>query len=628
MRTVSQLVLTFLLNAAWQIALIAAVAAFCSWLLRGTAARYRHGMWVAALALCFLLAALTGANLFPAGYFSAYFAHTVSHPTPSAISGAAAAPVDALPAAAATSQPLGPEQLSSRSTPAKPAASMPVRSTSGTLAVSGRTAGLIAVAYMLFLLYRGTRLFKAWRRTRAIVRGADAVEIPGHIQQILANCRKPIGVTQVRLMCSASIAVPVTVGGADPLIILPENLLRNTDADLLTCAIGHELAHVLRRDFLLNLLYEMVYLPLSFHPAAALIRRRINQTRELRCDELVTEKLLNAEAYARSLVELARSAVPRNRALATITVGMFDADILEERVMTMLRKPNITLGRTNAMLCAATVLFVVPCLAAVPFALRVSVTAPVAAIQTATAVAAEAPREQQEPALTTNAARHAESKRQREEKALLIAKLAAASEPREPEESTSAVRLAQTWRNDANGQNFIVMKIFNEQSSQIAVLSNAATEGEKIKVVVQGSGSSATLPGYTLVQQASPRAEAELKELNARAERKFVLLDGGPEAEAHRRAEREEQARRQSEMAKAARITMAQAIQTATSQQPGTAVECVLRAEGGNVIYIVGIVSDNPSGGTTSAKVLVSALDGHVINTFKEDRPNNNEERR
>src|SRR6266852_1866773 len=70
MRIVSQLLLTLLLNATWQIALVAAVGAFCSWLLRSTAARYRHRLWVAALGLCFGLAALTGANLFPAGYFS------------------------------------------------------------------------------------------------------------------------------------------------------------------------------------------------------------------------------------------------------------------------------------------------------------------------------------------------------------------------------------------------------------------------------------------------------------------------------------------------------------------------------------------------------------------------------
>ena len=42
MLTISQPLLTFLLNACWQIALITAVAALCSWLLRGTTARCQH----------------------------------------------------------------------------------------------------------------------------------------------------------------------------------------------------------------------------------------------------------------------------------------------------------------------------------------------------------------------------------------------------------------------------------------------------------------------------------------------------------------------------------------------------------------------------------------------------------
>jgi hypothetical protein len=49
MRISSQLLLTFLLNACWQVALIAALASLGSWLLRNSVARYRHWIWVSAL---------------------------------------------------------------------------------------------------------------------------------------------------------------------------------------------------------------------------------------------------------------------------------------------------------------------------------------------------------------------------------------------------------------------------------------------------------------------------------------------------------------------------------------------------------------------------------------------------
>ena len=53
MRVISQLLLTFLLNACWQIAFVAAAVALCGRLLRHTAIRYRHLLWVSALVLSF-----------------------------------------------------------------------------------------------------------------------------------------------------------------------------------------------------------------------------------------------------------------------------------------------------------------------------------------------------------------------------------------------------------------------------------------------------------------------------------------------------------------------------------------------------------------------------------------------
>src|SRR5512134_3587418 len=59
MRIANQIVLTFLLNSLWQIALIAALATFGSWLLRNSVARYRHWVWVGALCLAFFVPAIT-----------------------------------------------------------------------------------------------------------------------------------------------------------------------------------------------------------------------------------------------------------------------------------------------------------------------------------------------------------------------------------------------------------------------------------------------------------------------------------------------------------------------------------------------------------------------------------------
>ena len=65
MRTSSELLLTFLLNAVWQIALIGALASLGAWLLRQSATRYQHWLWVAALCLSLLVPAATAYRALP-----------------------------------------------------------------------------------------------------------------------------------------------------------------------------------------------------------------------------------------------------------------------------------------------------------------------------------------------------------------------------------------------------------------------------------------------------------------------------------------------------------------------------------------------------------------------------------
>jgi hypothetical protein len=119
---------------------------------------------------------------------------------------------------------------------------------------------------------------------------------------------------------------------------------------MLAAALGHELAHIRRRDFPANLVYELLLLPLSFHPAAVQLKRGVDRTRELACDELVSERLMDARAYARSLVGLAESSsIPRATACA---LGVHGADNLEERVMRLMNRSALLSVRSGRMLAA------------------------------------------------------------------------------------------------------------------------------------------------------------------------------------------------------------------------------------------------------------------------------------
>jgi beta-lactamase regulating signal transducer with metallopeptidase domain/uncharacterized membrane protein YkoI len=225
--------------------------------------------------------------------------------------------------------------------------------------------------YFAFLFYSGLRLVAAWYATRRMKLNAVHLE-DQRLTQIVERCATAIktNAVNVRLCSTESVSVPITIGMFNPIIILPRLLLNEGNEEVLTSAIGHELIHIQRRDYAFNLAYELLFLPLSFHPAAALIRRRIRQTRELSCDELVAERILNAEVYARSLVQLASGTPTLRRLSITTTVGIADADILEARIMSLLNKTKVDTPRKRMLLIAVSLLLLVPCLAAGSFAMK------------------------------------------------------------------------------------------------------------------------------------------------------------------------------------------------------------------------------------------------------------------
>jgi TonB family protein len=248
--------------------------------------------------------------------------------------------------------------------------------------------------YIAFLLWKSVLLLRAWRRTQTILRGASDAPLPDHLKVITDRCRKLIGVKTVRILHSREVPVPITLGIASPIIVLPESLLAETDRDLLSSAIGHELVHVARRDYLWNLIFETIYLPLSFHPAAVLARRRIRQTRELCCDEIVAMKLLNAEIYAHSLMRLIGSTPLSPRLISDTTIGLNQSDILEVRIMSLLNSKKRKSRSPRALLIAAALVLIAPCAVAAKLALKLDVYA-----QEPRTVQEKEPRKQQETAL-------------------------------------------------------------------------------------------------------------------------------------------------------------------------------------------------------------------------------------
>ncbi len=329
---ISEFVLNFVANASWQTALILVAAGLGAHLLRHAPARYRHVVWIAALGISLVAPALSTIQFLP----------------------------NALNVAATKAQ--SPETPLNRNDQTKsfvnetdqPGIDRLLTRRRQTFNVAPAWLFILSGAYLLIILLQVVRLTRMWRRQKMLRQEASSSTSIRSVEAIAQRCRHALSLANVSVASSRLVTVPATLGVRQPVIALPEQLCAESDEDTLLSIVGHEMAHVARRDFLVNLICELVALPLSFHPLTYLIKREMQRTRELACDELVTRHILKPRAYARSLVRIANTTFQRQA--QALTLSIFDGNILEERIMKLTQKQR-RLGLRAGRVCMVVAIF-------------------------------------------------------------------------------------------------------------------------------------------------------------------------------------------------------------------------------------------------------------------------------
>lgn len=233
----------------------------------------------------------------------------------------------------------------------------------------------VAIVYAGSVVYFAGRLAWGWWRADAMCRRAERLVLTAEDSESWERYCRIFAVQEAEIGVSRDITGPMTMGVRRRAILLPVGLQGSLSDEDFDAMIAHEFAHMHRRDFAKNLLYEALVLPVAYHPLLWLTRTRMVGSREMVCDALAADVVAGREKYARSLLRLASLLVQGTPARAFHAIGIFDANILERRVMNLTERPVELKGvRRLATVVACVVLGLGTCASAL--ALRMNVSAP------------------------------------------------------------------------------------------------------------------------------------------------------------------------------------------------------------------------------------------------------------
>ncbi len=235
----------------------------------------------------------------------------------------------------------------------------------------------LVFAYVLSVAYFALRLLWGIHKTFALRRSAFPLSANPAILAAWTRSVRHFGILDAVLAESSLIGAPLTLGLRRKFVLVPPNLLNTLSRPELHAVLAHECAHMQRDDFARNLLYELLTLPIAFHPLFRATRTRMIESREWICDEMAAGALNTRQVYARSLLRLAALLLGATPAPTSHAIGIFDTHALERRLMHLTQKP-LQLSRTRrfAALTACTLVAASACGSAWAFRTNLQTPAP------------------------------------------------------------------------------------------------------------------------------------------------------------------------------------------------------------------------------------------------------------
>jgi beta-lactamase regulating signal transducer with metallopeptidase domain len=316
----------------------------------------------------------------------------------------------------------------------------------------------IVTAWLFGALVFSIRLAGGWAVAARLREAGKAHPAPPEWQEKLADLMVRMRHSRpVCLLISPLAQAPAVAGWLRPAILMPVGALTGLPAEQIEALLAHELAHIRRHDYLINLLQSMAEALLFYHPSVWWISNEIRAERELCCDDAAVAACGDALIYARALATVESERPARLR-----TVMAANGGSLANRIRRLL-EPSQSMSHMEAGPGAAAALSIV-LLAGIGAAAveRSSVPAPVLPL----------PR-------VAEASRTAALPGQQETRAVAVTRRAPASKARAEEPASPSPRLAEEAAPESQAVKSNLDEAARHESANLELRNQAAAESER-----------------------------------------------------------------------------------------------------------------------------------------------------
>jgi bla regulator protein BlaR1 len=174
--------------------------------------------------------------------------------------------------------------------------------------IMGFVVGLLRIATGLYYINRLRR---------------NSMPVHDEWMQMVNNLSETLNVNRIVAIAEAKISSPMVVGFMKPMILFPVGLLSGLTAEQVETILVHELSHIRRQDYIINVVQSVIETIFFFNPFALLISSMIREERENCCDDMVIAKGINPLSYVKTLAQLeaARSLASRQAGSSTLALG-------------------------------------------------------------------------------------------------------------------------------------------------------------------------------------------------------------------------------------------------------------------------------------------------------------------